>query len=135
MEETGKIVSIDGGKMVIEICANEACSKCCSCGASGVRTIDADSVKEKGFEVGDNVKISLQTAIFMRMNILLYLAPLIVFAGVTLAAYGASGSPGKSFLAGSACTGLVYFAAGKIIKKDKRFAPEIIKIDKQKQEE
>jgi len=125
MKETGKIVQITNKSIVIETDTREACTKCCSCQNSEAKQITLANHYDENFFVGDKVEIEIRPARMLRVYLLLYALPLIIFVGGVVAANLLTPSPIISFVAGMAATILSYIVISGQIKKRDGFSSEI----------
>ncbi|MFH1665140.1 MAG: SoxR reducing system RseC family protein [Candidatus Omnitrophota bacterium] len=98
MKEEGRVVKVEGGEVTVEVMAAEVCTKCCSCGAAKTRYVTIGEEKAAGLVVGDKVEVEVEASDMMRMYMLLYALPLIVFIAVVFITHAATGSPLLSVL-------------------------------------
>ena len=127
MKETGTVVEIDGNRVVLEIVPQEACSKCCACGASKVRKVTIEKKDVSALNIGDVVDYTIDTAVMMKAYMLLYGVPLTVFVSVVILCHIALENPLLSFLAAIGLTCVTYLFIGRYMKKKETFYPNICK--------
>ena len=125
MREEGVVTKIIGADAVVEISPKEACSKCCSCGASEPRQIIVAGEQVKGLKAGDHVDVEINTRSMMRVYILMYMVPLIIFVGVVLCLHAFLGAPVISFIGALAATAIGYIFIGRYIRGHGAFVPNI----------
>ena len=125
MREEGVVICIGEETSVIETLPAKECKGCASCGASRPRRIKVDSRSLEGVKAGDHVTIDVPAFSMMKLYMLLYGLPLVVFAGVVLFLYYFSKNPLISFLVAAAATGLVYLITGKYLRNRTEFMPTV----------
>ncbi|MFH1877497.1 MAG: SoxR reducing system RseC family protein [Candidatus Omnitrophota bacterium] len=125
MKEEGIVIKLDKKSGIIEISPREACTKCCSCGASKPRRVVIPCDKLKGIKEGDTVEIEIKTASMMKVYLILYAMPLAFFAASIFISYAATRSPLVSFFIAIAATGVSYALAAMIIRKTPELSPNI----------
>jgi len=125
MKELGKIIEVTDKFVIVETDVHEECSKCCSCQASRGRQISIRNKRDKKFSVGDKVEIVVETKSMMRVYVLLYAVPLVIFLSGVLAAHFITHSPIVSFAAGIAVLVLCYAVLSIYIKNRHGFSAEI----------
>jgi len=117
VKEQGKVIKTENGKVTIEISPKEACTKCCSCTASKMRHIVISEEKDKNLSIGDIIEYEIPSSQMLKIYLLLYGIPLVVFVGAILAVYAFYAHPLISFFAGLAATILSYIIIGLFIRK------------------
>jgi positive regulator of sigma E activity len=125
MKEEGKIIKIEGSEAVIEVSPQEACSKCCSCGAARARRVTVSADKTAGLSVGDIVEVEVDTSSMMKVYILMYGIPLVAFLFSIFSLYLVSSSPPVSFVGAILATGIIYLFIGRYMRSRPGFSPEI----------
>jgi positive regulator of sigma E activity len=125
MKEEGTVVRVDKNSASIEIKPHEECTKCCSCGAHRPRQVTVSGEKAKKLKAGDRVMVEIDSSAMMRLYLVLYAVPLGVFVIAALLLFSLSGSPLLSFSGAIVCTAGSYFAAGRLIRTDPAFSPEV----------
>jgi len=125
MKEVGKIIEVTDKVVVVETDVHEKCSKCCSCQASRGRQVSIRNKGDEKFSVGDKVEIVVETKSILRVYLLLYAVPLVIFLGGVLAVHFITHSPIVSFAAGIALLGLCYAVLSIYIKNRHGFFAEI----------
>ena len=124
MKEKGKVIRIGEGVAVVETMPVEACTKCCSCGAGKPRKVTLSGEKAAGLRVGDAVEIEIADSSMMRVYLLMYALPLIIFVASVFLMYLFTASPLASFLMGLTATALTYFVIGRLINKGIPLLPD-----------
>ncbi|MBL7072913.1 MAG: SoxR reducing system RseC family protein [Candidatus Omnitrophica bacterium] len=125
MKEVGKIIEVTDKFVVVETDVHEKCSKCCSCQASRGRQVSIRKKRDEFFSIGDKVEIVVETKSMMRVYLLLYAVPLVIFISGVLAAHVITRSPIMSFAAGIAVLILCYAVLSIHIKNRHGFSDEI----------
>ncbi|MDD4957361.1 MAG: SoxR reducing system RseC family protein [Candidatus Omnitrophica bacterium] len=125
MKRTGKVVEIAGGKAVLEVGPEEACSKCCSCGSGKMTRMTVDVPGGMTIRPGDIVEIGIGTGPVLKAYSLVYGLPLAGFFLGTVSVYIITGSPLAGFAGGMAITVLSFFLAGGYMRKKGFFSEEI----------
>lgn len=125
MKEEGIVIKIGKDTATIEIPPRKECTGCCSCRASGPRSITISGEKAKLLKPGDHVEIDIDTSSMMQVYVLLYGFPLAAFLGGVLILYAVLRSPIISFLGAIAATVVAYALAGLYIRRNLRFSPEV----------
>ena len=128
MREEGIVKSIEKGNIVIETIPSGECKGCGSCGAARPRTISLDPSAFKDIKEGDRVTIDVDASAMMKLYILLYAVPLIVFVVSILTAYAILGEPLMSFATSLLITISVYTCVGRYLKSRPEFSPTICRI-------
>jgi positive regulator of sigma E activity len=123
MKEKGTVISVKGGEAVIEVMPAEACTKCCSCSASRQRRVKVGREKAPGVSPGDDVTIEIDTSSMMKIYLVIYAVPLLVFTGVLFGVYAASESSIYSFVSALVGTVITYYLISRYIKKYPLFLP------------
>lgn len=123
MKETGKVISVNGGQALIEVIPAEACTKCCSCSASRPRRVKVGREKVPRVAPGDLVTIEIDTSSMMRIYLVIYAVPLLVFTGVLFGVYAVSASSILSFVLALTGTAITYYLVSRYIKKYPMFLP------------
>ncbi|MFH1837050.1 MAG: SoxR reducing system RseC family protein [Candidatus Omnitrophota bacterium] len=117
MKEQGTVITRDADTATVRIEKSEACSKCCSCKAAETRTVILSGEAAKGLKTGDRVEIGAEPSTLLRVYSVLYLVPLIVFAGTVFTAFKMIKDPIKSFFIAIVLTSATYVIIGKKWKK------------------
>ena len=86
MEETGKVVSVEGVRAVVSVPRKGVCDHCtagtCNVSDSGVRI---EAINEAGASVGQTVRVSMRPYTYVKGSMLLYGVPAIsLIAGAVL---------------------------------------------------
>ena len=124
MKEKGTVMSLEGGAAVIEITPADACTKCCSCSAAKPKRVRIDGSNMPEVAVGDMVTVDIDTSSMMRVYLMIYALPLLVFVGALLGAYAVTASPILSFTAGLAGTAITYFIISRYIQAHPMALPQ-----------
>ncbi|MDD5634532.1 MAG: SoxR reducing system RseC family protein [Candidatus Omnitrophica bacterium] len=125
MREEGKIVDITGKNVVVEVSPKDTCTKCCSCNAAYKRKLVLANDKAKSLKIGDQVEVEVDTASIMKIYLLLYAVPLLLFIITVFMVYFMTMKPVVSVAAGVFAIVISYVAVGTIIKNNKKFYPAI----------
>ncbi len=125
MKEQGTVIEIKGNEAIVEIAPHDKCTKCCSCGAGKPRRFTVSGENAKGLAVGDRVEVDVATSSMMRVYLLLYGLPLVVFVAAVLLLYAIIGSPLISFTGALTATVAVYFALGFYARKSRGLSPKV----------
>lgn len=126
MKEEGTVREINDSTVRVEIVPREACTKCCSCKASGLRDVFVENHDMGSLTVGDRVEIEIESPKMMRVYMLLYAVPLIIFLAGLFCAYILFASPVISVLTAFVATIIAYIVIGSRIRKMRDLAPQII---------
>ncbi|MFH1310138.1 MAG: SoxR reducing system RseC family protein [Candidatus Omnitrophota bacterium] len=126
MKQTGRIVKIEKKILTIEFEKHEACTKCCSCSAGKIKRIEVPQKQCQNFLPGERVDIEINSARMLKVYILLYGLPLIIFTAIICVIYFFTNSSIKSFLAALTATIITYLILGVYIKTKEGFSSEIV---------
>jgi positive regulator of sigma E activity len=113
------------GTAVIEIPPADACTKCCSCSAAKPKQVRIDGGNMPEVAVGDMVTVDIDTSSMMKVYLMVYALPLLVFVSTLLCAYALSRSPIVSFAAGLGATAVTYFFISRYIKSRPVTLPQV----------
>ena len=127
MKEHGKVVEAGSDTVVVEVKPHEECHKCGVCGAGRPRRISVSGETARGFSVGDEVEVEIESSEMLKLYSFLYGIPLVAFAGTVLVLYAVTKSPVLSFIGALAVTALAFAVAGIYVKKYPGFVPKIVK--------
>lgn len=87
MNELGNVVALDGSYAIVNIKRNSACGSCkaCELGTSNKGEININIENTLGAQVGDQVKVQMETPDILKAAFLVYMIPLLaLLAGVTI---------------------------------------------------
>ena len=127
MKESGIIIKKEKDSLVVETIPHKECKRCKTCGAGRSRKIVIDK-KYEDLKKGDKVQIETDPSVMLKVYMLLYGAPLLIFIITILTSYSLLESPVLSSILGTGLTIIGYFFIGKHIKKKKEFSPKIKKL-------
>lgn len=90
MKQTGVVVGIDTGKVVVSVKRDAACGKCKACYGSSEQDLLINVPEYANAKLGDKVAISMESAMVLRAALIMYCIPLAgliggVVAGVSFA--------------------------------------------------
>ncbi|MFH1395643.1 MAG: SoxR reducing system RseC family protein [Candidatus Omnitrophota bacterium] len=125
MRQTGKIIKIENGFLIIEFEKHEVCTKCCSCSAGKLKKIEIPQKQYQNFFPGDRVEIEINSSKMLKIYSLLYGIPLVVFTATICVVYFFANSPIISFAAAITATISTYLILGAYIKTKEGFSSEI----------
>lgn len=79
MKEVGKVISVDGHRVRVEVEKTSACSGCGKCGhiSFGENSLMVEAAYEGDIRPGDLVELEISDSDYLRLSFLLYLLPLI----------------------------------------------------------
>jgi len=123
MKEEAVIVKVEGDKAVIETVPKDECRKCSCCGLA--RPININAADIQGLKEGDHVTIDVSSSEMMKIYLLLYVFPLIVFVSGILILYAFFRNPLISFSGALLATILAYVGVGRYVKTRTVFSPRI----------
>ncbi len=148
LEEEGLVVKLEGGQAVIHSERGSSCSSCSSksacqaLGGSGEKTMETRAVNEVGATVGDTVKFSIDSVVFLKSSFLVYIAPLVfmIVGGLLGESYAKNYLQGwdsdlVAAIAGISClivTFLLIKLWSRSVEKKARYQPRITAIVKHK---
>ena len=124
MKEKGTVRRLEAGAAVIEIVPPDACTKCCSCSAAKPKRVRIDGSNMPEVAVGDTVTVEIDTSSMMKVYLMIYALPLLVFVCALLGAYAVTDSPVLSFTAGLAGTAITYFIISRYIQAHPMALPQ-----------
>ncbi len=144
VEEEGKVVRVEGGYAFVHAERGSSCdgcsakASCHSMGGSEGKVMEMKAVNSVGAEVGDRVKVGIDSLVFLKSSFLVYVVPLIVMigGGIIGDSYARSRMPGSDpdLVAGG--VGIVCLVISfllirlwsKSLEKKQEYQPQIIRV-------
>lgn len=140
MNEYGKVVNVNDNKATIKIKRNSACGDCkaCELGVSNLSELDIEVENTMGAELGDNVRIEMQTPDLLKAAFVVYTIPLMALLAGVVGTYfvtGKNGSPDELLMVGVGfsmmfLSGFYVKTKEKKMKEEKSFEPKMIEVRK-----
>lgn len=124
MKEKAIVVKVKEKEVVVRTIPDEKCSGCCSCGASEGRSFTMPISETTSFREGDTLEIEVAPGSLMRVYLVIYAIPLLIFVAVLIASYKATASPLWSFVLACAALGAAYFIIGFLARKHQGIFPQ-----------
>ncbi len=125
MKEDGVVKEIKYGRVTVEIIPSDECKGCGSCGAAQPRSVKVGADGLGDIRKGDCVTVNVETPTMLKVYLLLYAVPLVVFVGLILIGYAVSGHPLWSFTGAVLATVCAYVLIGRYMKNKPEFSPQI----------
>ncbi|MBU0570442.1 MAG: SoxR reducing system RseC family protein [Candidatus Omnitrophica bacterium] len=125
MQENGVVKGIKDGVATVEIIPWDECKTCGSCGAAQPRSIKVSADDFGDIRCGDPVTVNVAPPAMLKVYLLLYAVPLVVFVGLILTGYAVSGHPLWSFVGAILATICVYVLIGRYMRNKPEFLPQI----------
>lgn len=140
MNEYGTVVAVQEDRAVVRIKRHSACGDCkaCEMGVSNLTELNVDVKNNLGANVGDKVKIEMQTPDVLKAAFLVYTIPLMALLTGIVSVYlvtGKTGEPNEGLMiaAGTALmilSGFFVKSRDAKIKKTNTFEPQMIEVKK-----
>ncbi|MDH3974625.1 MAG: SoxR reducing system RseC family protein [Deltaproteobacteria bacterium] len=144
LEEEGKVVKLEGGYAIIHTERGSSCdgcsakSSCHTMSDSGGRLMEMRAINSVGAQVGDRVKVAIDSIVLLKSSFLVYVLPLIVMiaGGLLGDNYARNNMPASDpdLVAGAvgiACLVLSFLLIrlwNKSLEKKKEYQPQVIRI-------
>jgi positive regulator of sigma E activity len=125
MKENGVVKGIKNGVVTVEIIPPEECKGCGSCGAAQPRFVNVSADDLEDIQEGAPVTVNVAAPAMLKVYLLLYGIPLVVFVALILAGYAILGNPLWSFAIAIFATVCVYVLIGRYMKNKPEFLPTI----------
>ena len=125
MKEKAVVISTKEREALVRTVPNEKCSGCCSCGASKSRSFTVSLGEMSPPKEGDMLEIEVDPASMIKVYLILYAIPLLVFVLALVGVYAVTASPLLSFALASAVLGAVYLAIGYIVRRSPTLLPAV----------
>lgn len=140
MNEYGTVIELHDGKAVVRIKRHAACGDCkaCELGVSNLSELDVDVDNQLGAEVGDQVRVEMQTPDVLKAAFLVYTVPLFALMTGILSVYFAtknSGEPNEALMiiVGAilmVISGFFVRSRDKKIRETSDFTPKMTEVKK-----
>jgi positive regulator of sigma E activity len=117
VKEKAIVVKVKEKEVIVRTIPDEKCSGCCSCGASEGRSFAMPISETIPFREGDILEIEVSPGNLMRVYLVIYAIPLLIFLAVLIASYKATASPVWSFVSACAALGAAYSVIGFLARK------------------
>ena len=126
MKDCGKIIKIDEKNITIEISPQAECQKCGACHGAKKRQLAIPvKPKYKDLAIGDNVDLIIEDSIMLKVYMLMYGLPLVIFVAGIVLTYFITEHPLISFAAALILTAITYLFLGKYTRTNEAFLPKI----------
>ena len=125
MKENGVVKKINDGVVTVEIIPPEECKGCGSCGAAQPRFVNVNADGLGDIQEGTPVTVNVDAPAMLKVYLLLYGVPLVVFVSLILVVYAILGNPLWSFAIAVLTTVSVYGLIGRYMKNKPEFLPKI----------
>ncbi len=127
MNEQGIIVKKEKGQLVVRTFLHKECKGCKTCGAGKPREIIVKQEGIEDFKEGDKVEITIDTTKMLRVYLLIYGIPLVVFASSVILVDLLVNNPAISFITAIFLTAISFLSIGRFLKGKTEYLPQITK--------
>lgn len=144
LEEEGIVVRVEEGYAFIHTQRGSSCdgcsakSSCHSMADAGSNIMEMRAINDMGAEVGDRVKVAIDSIVFLKSSFLIYVLPLIVMitGGVIGDSYARSNMPGADADLVAGAVGITCLVISFLLirlwsislEKKREYQPQIIRI-------
>ena len=144
LEEEGKVVRLEEGYAIIHTERGSSCdacsakSSCHTMSDPGGKTMEMRAINSAGAEVGDKVRVAIDSIVLLRSSFLVYVMPLIVMitGGVLGDSYARNYMPGSDADLVAGATGITCLVISflllrllnKALEGRKEYQPQVIRI-------
>lgn len=127
MKEQAKIEKIKGNRIFLRSVPHEECSGCSSCGASRARKTSLKVERPERYEEGEEVWLEIGPDKMMKVYLLLYGLPLMLFLAGSVGTFYFYENAVASFFAGILFIVAGYFFAARKLKSSRSLQPFVKK--------
>ena len=140
MNEYGTVIGTHDGKAVVRIKRHAACGDCkaCALGVSNLSELDVDVDNSLGAEVGDHVRVEMQTPDVLKAAFLVYTIPLFALMTGIVSVYfitKRTGAPNEALMIAAGAvlmvlSGFFVRSRDKKIRETTDFTPKMTEVKK-----